>query len=371
MGDREITEPSGAAAKVIYSSETGAILKILVANAALNLITLGTYRFWGKTRIRRYIWSRLSYLDEPFEYSGTAKELFVGFLIVLAVLAPILILKGILEFTVFDSVFGSVDSFGATAVDTASAIIFIILFQFALFRARRYRLTRTRWRGIVGGLSGSAARYGIMAAAYFFVLGLTFGLAYPLMSTALERYKVGNTWLGNAQFEFTGLAGALFWRWLLCWVLLIPTLGLAYFWYRAAELRYFSAQTKLNGLTFTSRITGGRLFLIYLVYFLALVVPMLLLGIIFLAGFSGVEMDLDDLASGAAKVAYIPLVLGVVFLLLSSVIYTWLVTSRLLRAFCDTLEIHGALDFSALAQGDASAPTRGEGLADALDIGGL
>ena len=54
-------------------------LKIFV----LRILTLGIYYFWGKTEVRRRIWSATHLQHQPLEYTGTGKELFLGFLLVL------------------------------------------------------------------------------------------------------------------------------------------------------------------------------------------------------------------------------------------------------------------------------------------------
>ena len=50
-------------------------------------MTLGIYRFWATTRERRYLWSRSRFVDERLEWAGTGMELFIGFLLVLALFA--------------------------------------------------------------------------------------------------------------------------------------------------------------------------------------------------------------------------------------------------------------------------------------------
>ena len=42
------------------------------------VLTLGWSRFWGRTRLRRYLWNHLSILGDRFEYRGRGLELFVG-----------------------------------------------------------------------------------------------------------------------------------------------------------------------------------------------------------------------------------------------------------------------------------------------------
>ena len=73
------------------------------------------------------------------EYSGTATELLIGFLIAIAVLVPLNLMLFVAALGL-----GPVGQF-------ASSLSFPILFflgQFAIYRARRYRLTRTIYRGV-------------------------------------------------------------------------------------------------------------------------------------------------------------------------------------------------------------------------------
>src|SRR6476660_7621863 len=66
-------------------------LPIAATNALLIICTLGVYRFWAAARQRRYLWSRTHIIDDCLEWTGTGKEMFIGFLIVIAVLAPFFI----------------------------------------------------------------------------------------------------------------------------------------------------------------------------------------------------------------------------------------------------------------------------------------
>jgi Bacterial protein of unknown function (DUF898) len=43
------------------------------------LITLGIYRFWATTRVRRWFWSKVTIDGERLEYSGTGFELLILF----------------------------------------------------------------------------------------------------------------------------------------------------------------------------------------------------------------------------------------------------------------------------------------------------
>ena len=59
------------------------LLPIVLVNLLLTIITLGLYRFWARTKVRKYLWGSVRLHGDAFEYTGTGKELFIGFLIVL------------------------------------------------------------------------------------------------------------------------------------------------------------------------------------------------------------------------------------------------------------------------------------------------
>ena len=70
---------------------------ILVVNALLGMVTLGIYRFWARTRLRQYFWNSIEIDGDLLEYTGRGLELFIGFLIVVAVLVPLVIAYQVLS----------------------------------------------------------------------------------------------------------------------------------------------------------------------------------------------------------------------------------------------------------------------------------
>src|SRR5436305_4160653 len=98
----------------------------------------------------------------------------------------------------------------------------------AAYRARRYRLTRTVWRGVRFWMTGSGWSYAWRSIAWGLLLPPTLGFAYPWRTAALERFKLRHTRYGNlpGRFEATGsqLFKRVWWVWLLG---LLPFLLLA------------------------------------------------------------------------------------------------------------------------------------------------
>lgn len=363
------TAPDAPAASPDYGGTAGGIGRIALRNAFFNLLTLGFYRFWGKTRLRRYLWRSISFHGDALEYTGLPRELFIGFLVALAVLVPLAVAFGIADF--YSAGWGIE---AQSAVQTAYTVVLLLLFQFAYFRARRYRLTRTTWRGIRGGQTGSSIKYALMWLGHIILLGATVGLTVPLRNTVLQRFRLDNTWLGDRKFEFDGRARDLFGRWFLAWLLFIPTLGLTYVWYRAAELRYFARHTSFENLRLELPVTGGQIFGIYAWFGLAVIAAIVVAGGV-VGVFLGITAEAFQatLESGAFLSLAGPTVI-VMFLVLYMVIGvlgTILITHPLANLLCTRLVFTGAQDFEAIAQSSRAVPASGEGLADALDVGGF
>jgi uncharacterized membrane protein YjgN (DUF898 family) len=189
--------------------------RLWIRGSALLALTLGIYRFWLTTDTRRFLWSNTEVLGEPLEYTGTARELLIGFLIAVAILIPFYAFIFLLALT--QGVIGQLAGVIGFALAT-------VLGHYAVFRARRYRLSRTVFRGVRFHQTGSAWLYAIMAVLWWTVVILTLGLAYPIALSRLERFKMRNTWLGNLQGRFEGSAAGLFIRGLFMWFVVIGPL---------------------------------------------------------------------------------------------------------------------------------------------------
>ena len=65
--------------RLSFHGSGGTLFGIHVVNVFFMLLTLGFYYFWGKTRIRRYIFGESAFGADRFAYHGTAHELMLGF----------------------------------------------------------------------------------------------------------------------------------------------------------------------------------------------------------------------------------------------------------------------------------------------------
>src|SRR5882762_295038 len=133
-----------------FSGDRGEFFRLAARGAALELVTVGFYRFWLVTDIRRHLWSSTAVDGDAAEYTGKAKELLIGFLFALAIFAPMYLVYFLI----------GLEAERLQAFASAPLGLFFFLFaQFAIYRARRYRLTRTVWRGVRFWMTGSGWSY--------------------------------------------------------------------------------------------------------------------------------------------------------------------------------------------------------------------
>lgn len=69
--------------------------KIWIVNVLLTIVTLGLYHPWAKVRNNRYFYGNSILEGRNFEYHATGKQLFVGYLIAMALLIAYIIVKNI------------------------------------------------------------------------------------------------------------------------------------------------------------------------------------------------------------------------------------------------------------------------------------
>src|ERR1700760_4004439 len=182
--------PKQGPADVSFLGDRGEFRELVTRGAALELITIGFYRFWLATDFRRHLWSNTLIDGDAAEYTGRGRELLIGFLFAMAILVPIYLAYFLIgieaerfkEFASFPLI-----------------LAFYAFGQFAIYRARRYRLTRTIWRGVRFWMDGSGWAYAWRALLWGLLVMVTVGLVLPWREAALERYKMLHSWYGDLQ----------------------------------------------------------------------------------------------------------------------------------------------------------------------------
>lgn len=328
----------------------------------LTFLTLGIYRFWAKTKTRRYFWSNAEIAGDRLEYLGTAKELLIGFLIALAVLIPVYWVLATAQ------TLATASPNQAALLSLVGTIVLLLFIQVALYRLWRYRLTRTAWRGIRFGMDGSTAKFVVLSALYFLLAALTLGLAVPWMRVALARYRINNARFGDRYFQCDATGGMLFLPWLVVYL----TLGTGYVWYLVREFNTVVSRTRFGDSTIS---VGMRALPIYgwLLLTLAMFFGASFLVFLISTGVtSGVLKSAGEQPELASAAFFGTWIVGGVLLVLGfAVMVVAFVLFEVAKQACNSLEIEDIGAFEAAAQSAGEQPAHGEGLADALDVGAI
>ena len=396
--------------RLSFDGRRGELAALFFRNLLLNLATLAIYRFWATTRVRVFIWRHVKLLGEPLEYLGNGTELLIGFLIAVVFVAPLTALFSWLPWLVPEGV--PYSGLLLQALYYGSLGFLVLL---AIYRVRRYRLTRTAWRGVRFGLDGSALKYALIGSLYGTVTLATLGFGYPWLRVATTRYFVNNARFGATGFSFEGGALPLFARWL---VIIVPALvavllfvlvnaeylanlwrlfphedgpdlepfigsiigseylerkplilllvsPVLYVWYRVAEFRYLINAVRLGGHRLESSLKPGPVYGLYFTFyccvFVTAFIPVVILG----------EVVRLRAADDAVLVGLIALFVLVCGYWLYGLCKTLFIKIPLLALACETLSIPEPEVLARAVQSTAALPGHGEGLADALDVGGF
>ena len=300
-----------------FHGSTGSLFAIQAVNVLFTLLTLGIFYFWGKARVRAYLFSQSELERDRFAYHGTGKELLIGFV------------KGVVVFgvpvvalSILPQVYGA-PAVVVTVLSWLLSLVGLLLVPVAMVGSRRYRLSRTSWRGIRFSFRGPVGEFVGIFVAGTILTSLTLGIYYPVFVTRRQAFMVSHAYFGSRKFDFDGHGRALIGSFLLMALLFLPTLGLSWFWFSARRNRFFTEHTRFGATRFRSTVTGGRLAWLQI-----------------------------------SNVAAIVLTLGLA--------WPWTIV-RGVRFYVRYLTLEGPLDVSDVHQDARAASATGEGLAGLLD----
>lgn len=389
---------------VKFSGLKKTLFPLALKTSILTVLTLGFYRFWMKTRLRRYYWSAIKPGDFPLEYTGTGVEKLMGFLVAVVVMAFYIgVFNLILMFLSFSLLN---DNFLAYL---ASFVGVIPIYFYAQYRARRYILARTRWRGIRFGIKPAAWRYAGAALLHWTLTILSFGILLPRQIFKLEKFRIDRTWFGDqiftqggkwtdllraARYYYIGIAasGATIALGLVyheAWFgLLAITLPGLVFGYVSLSVQSFAAMaaTKKLGqdIVFKAEPRTGKVLGIYIlgnlligaIFFTLLLVLMVLLVVLALVfgSFQFDEASFDQALSGQNKALeylfyFLIALIYFGFFTLWGVLTKIFVTLPTLQHYAETLTIGGTHNLIGIRQRPRDEFSEAEGFAEALDIG--
>lgn len=338
-------------------------LPIAASNILLTIVTLGIYRFWAAARQRRYLWSRTEVIDDTLEWTGTGKEMFIGFLVVTLLLLPFFLF---IQF--------AFPALMARGMEVAAGVLFLLFYValvylggVARFRALRYRLSRSWWRGIRGGSDEPGWRFGAEYLGRHALSVVTLFIMFPWAATRLWNSRWNEMSFGGLHFRSNLDAKGLKLRWAAIYLVppaLILLLGaLAFFAVGGGDRTAADARVGIFGM----------LFVVFAVVYLA--IPLLTLH--WFAkfyrnaaaattlgelefGFDATTWDWFKLFLGNIALAVVTLGLGIAY---------W--GYRNWAFMVRHAQLYGVVNVSELTQSTTSAPGEAEGFADAFEIGAI
>ena len=338
--------------------------KIALPNLLLTIVTLGIYRFWATTRERKYLWSHTRFVDERLEWTGTGMELFVGFAIVFALVGiPFTIVQLIANGLIFRGMFEWVG-----AMTVVILLVTFYLTGLARFRALRYRLSRTRWRGIRGGSDNQGFKYGWSYIWKSFVGMMAMYLLVPWSMTSLWNERWNKMSFGPHSFEAYADSGNIFARFMLFYLAPIVLVVLA----AVAGFAGWGIGSAIGDGAEEAGIAVSIFVMIFVWFFV--------LGLIAAAfyakfyrevvektiwndlrfNFEARTMDWIKLYLGDFALVVLTLGIGFVFL-----------SYRHWKFFVTHMEASGDILLDELTQSTTATARHGEGLLDAFDIGAI
>jgi uncharacterized membrane protein YjgN (DUF898 family) len=345
---------------------------IAFTNLLLTIVTLGGYLFWARTRERRYLWSRTRFIDDTLEWTGTGVELALGYLMAILIFG--------VPFAVISLTYQGLLLRGHPgAAATLTLVLYLIatyLIGVAIFRALRYRLSRTLWHGIRGGSDEPGFRFGW---SYFWkrIVGFfTLGLLVPWTMTSLWNQRWSRMSFGPYRFDADADYQPVFMRYLLFY--LAPVFLFIGGFVLAMVIAAGMAAAGPAALQPGTMPPPALLFTIGLfavIFYLGFFVVLGVIAIAFYAVFyreaigklrlGGLQFDFDArtmdwLRYTAGTVGIVIGTLGVGYVFVGY--RNWKFVTRHLHAY-------GEVQLGDLTQSATRAPSQGEGLLDAFDVG--
>ena len=379
---------------------------IVVPNLLLTIVTLGVYRFWATTRERKYLWGRTKFIDERLEWTGTGKELFIGFLMVFFLIGiPFAIIQLVSQGFIFQG--------QPVIAGVLTFVMFMILFYLtgvAYYRALRYRLSRTYWRGIRGGSNDPGINYGLSYVWKQVVAAIPLFLLYPWGSISLWNQRWSMMSFGPYQFESNaqwthlmkryllfylapfllvllgiyagvqhartgalgpGDAAAMGGLGLLAIISLYIVLPIAALLYYAKFYRVAVAGLRIGELEFEFKARSPDWILFFIgnwaIWLLAAIIAIIPIAFLLAGNDWSPDFLRDNMSATVIGTLALSALIGAITIGLVSA----LIRYRSWKFFVTHMEAYGEVNLDQMSQSETIVSAHGEGLLDAFDVGAI
>jgi uncharacterized membrane protein YjgN (DUF898 family) len=352
---------TNSSGRLVFHGSGGSLFGIHIVNIFLTLLTLGVYYFWGKAKVRNYLFGQSEFAGDRFAYHGTGRELFTGFL------------KAAIIFGTISALFRAAPLFpGGIAVKIAAMLLaYALLFMFiplAMVGTRRYRLSRSSWRGIRFSFRGKTNAFIKLFLRGTLLSLFTFGIYYPFFLTRQYAFMTDGAYFGNRKFAFDGEGKGIFpfyIRAMAIWALWIVLVAIAMpvtaIFIGKDGVQQFGSKQMAMPVIFGVIILASALVFFYLKSYL-----------------SAKQLSYFwnhttiDTARFQSTIGFHPLFLLTLtnfFLLIVTLGFAWpWAAARKARFYMSNIRLEGAIDLQAVQQEAQPASPTGDALGGLLDV---
>jgi uncharacterized membrane protein YjgN (DUF898 family) len=273
--------------QLVFSGTGSEFFGIWIVNILLSIVTLGIYSAWAKVRTMNYFYGSTSLASSSFAYVAN----------------PVAILKGRIIAFVFFLLYMLLSQVEPLLIIPLMLLIFFLA-PVIIVRSLRFRMQNTEYRGLRFGFAGTTGEsYGVFVGGLLLSY-ITAGILFPWFYMRQKQFFIGNVQFGGSQFlclprtghfyACVGICFAMVFGAVLFFVLvafafeaitsgaglllttlvplcIYPMMGVVSAYWHANTTNHVITSSRLEDITFESRLTTGGLVGLWFVNILLLV----------------------------------------------------------------------------------------------------
>jgi uncharacterized membrane protein YjgN (DUF898 family) len=215
----------------------------------------------------KYLYAETELDGSRFTFHGTGAEMFKGFIKAIGIL---IVVYGVFFLSLMSGnmvlrILGFLFFFA----------VFMLLGPLAIHGSLRYKMSRTSWRSIHFGYRGDRKELVIMYLKGIFLSIITLYIYLAWFSCNLRRYIIGNIRFGSISFKYEGKGGDLFLMNLKGIFLSILTLGIYSFWWFRDIMKFYINNIKIvkneREYNINFNASAGDIFILFLINYLLVI----------------------------------------------------------------------------------------------------
>lgn len=171
--------------KFNFKGMAGEYFGIWIVNILLTLVTLGIYGAWAKVRDKKYFYNNTELNDHSFDYHATPKQILIGRIIVVAVIAFLSLLSAI-----------------NPMLYIAGVVLLMVVMPFIIVRSLMFNARVSSYRNVRFDFSGPVKQAFLSFFVYPIANLFTAYMCTPLVTRSQQRFLSNNAKYGDRDFKF-------------------------------------------------------------------------------------------------------------------------------------------------------------------------